>query len=534
MKTISGFRLLFSLYLGLCFYTAPLNAQSWQLQSPIIPLDSNIKAQDNFGMGVALTDSFMLIGSPNHEYDENGDNRMFAAGAAYIFQHDLTGIFAFQKLAAPDRSGAAAYGHEVAMNENWAVVSAFQSPSNSLNGVGQVYIYAQEAGGLWVLDTILAPPQAQAIMQFGISISLYQDALIIGAAREKRDANEQNDLTDAGAAYYYEYDAVQGWQFVQKLVASDRSEDARFGVGVALYDNVICVGAPDQTLDPLTFPIIKGGQVYVYEKDSTSGLFSEVQILRDQSPRSLGAFGTDLALWENELMVGETNEGEYPTGSVPQAGMVEVYQRDATGVWQYEQALVPQDLNQGGLFGRVDLQGDLAIVGAYGTDIGALPTDSIKDGGAAYVFERINDQWQQVDKFAPSDRMSFDKLGDAIAINGSQVLVGGPFSAQDAALFDAGEAWLYQRDFPLTLEPQRAKLKAWPNPVQSELRLEWPEQSIHSIQLFDLYGQSYTVELEHTGPHRLQLSLGHLSPGLYLLSLTSQGGGKAYLRLQKQ
>ncbi len=534
MKITFGFWPLLYFCWVFLFFTAALNAQSWQWQSSITPLDSNIKAQDNFGMDVALSDSFMLIGSPNHEYDENGDNRIFAAGAAYIFQHDFGGVFSFQKLAAPDRSGAAAYGHEVAMNENWAVVSAFQSPSNSLNGVGQVYIYGRDASGLWALDTILSPPQAQAIMQFGISLSLHQDALVIGAAREKRDANDQNDLTDAGAAYYYEYDATQGWTFGQKLVASDRSEDARFGVGVALFGDIICVGAPDQTLDPLTFPIIGGGQVYVFERDPLSGQFTETQILRDQTPRPLGAFGTDLALWEDELMVGETNEGEYPTGSVPLGGMVEVYQKDASGIWQYEQALIPADLNQGGFFGRVDLEGDLAIVGAYGTDIGDSPTDSVNDGGAAYVFERINGQWQQVDKFAPDDRMPFDKFGEAIAINGSQVLVGGPFSAQDSVLYDAGEAWLYQRDFPLAIEVKTNELNAWPIPAQGDLWLEWQGQSIHSIQLFDLYAKRYEVEIEQTTPQKIKLRLASLSPGLYFIVAENQAGDKAYLRIQKR
>ncbi|MEL7529769.1 MAG: T9SS type A sorting domain-containing protein [Bacteroidota bacterium] len=534
MKTTFGFGPIFYLCLSFSFFTASLNAQSWQLQTQVLPLDSNIKAQDYFGMGVALTDSFMLIGSPKHEYDENGDNRIFSAGAAYIFQHDFLGVFKAQKLAAPDRSGAAAYGQEVAMNENWAVVSAYLSPANSLNSVGQVYIYGRDASGLWVLDTILVPPQAQAIMQFGVSLSLYQDALLIGAARERRDGNDQNELTDAGAAYYYEYNAGQGWQFVQKLVASDRSEDARFGFGVALYDEVICVGAPDQTLDPLTIPIIGGGQVYVYELDPNTGLFAEVQILRDQTPRPLGAFGTDLALWEDELMVGETNEGEFPSGFVSQGGMVEVYQRDLSGIWQYTQALVPQDLSPTSFFGRVDLVGDLAIVGAYGTDIGDLPTDSVKDGGAAYVFERLNGQWQQVDKFAPSDRMPFDKFGDAIAINGSKVLVGGPFSAQDSALYDAGEAWLYQRDFPLSIAAEPNSLQAWPNPTANNLFLEWPGKTVQSVALFDVYGRRYHIPFAPPNASKNRLSLSHLSPGFYFLEVYNTAGEKVCFRLQKQ
>ncbi len=64
---------------------------------------------------------------------------------------------------------------------------------------------------------------------------------------------------------------------------------------------------------------------------------------------------------------------------------------------------------------RVSLSGNVAVVGAYRTGV---------DHGAAYVFERSHDGWNEQVKLIPGDRDAEDCFGYDVAASGSCVLVG--------------------------------------------------------------------------------------------------------------
>lgn len=85
--------------------------------------------------------------------------------------------------------------------------------------------------------------------------------------------------------------------------------------------------------------------------------------------------------------------------------------------------------------GAVD--GDLAVLGApYDSEAGS-------DAGAAYIFERTGESWQQVTKLASPDSTTGQLFGMSVAIAGDTIAVGAPAIFEDGAL---GAAYVFRQD----------------------------------------------------------------------------------------
>ena len=54
---------------------------------------------------------------------------------------------------------------------------------------------------------------------------------------------DPGNIGDAGSAYIFEIDTDGSWNQIQKIVASDKQADDRFGISVAISGNYAIVGA---------------------------------------------------------------------------------------------------------------------------------------------------------------------------------------------------------------------------------------------------------------------------------------------------
>ncbi|MCP4700902.1 MAG: hypothetical protein GY862_29215 [Gammaproteobacteria bacterium] len=89
--------------------------------------------------------------------------------------------------------------------------------------------------------------------------------------------------------------------------------------------------------------------------------------------------------------------------------------RNSSGNWIQEAKLIADDAAGGDLFGyAVAVDGDIAIIGAYGDD----------GGGSAYAFVRNNDVWTQQAKLFANDIEEGDLFGWSAAVSGDTVLIG--------------------------------------------------------------------------------------------------------------
>lgn len=258
---------------------------------------------------------------------------------------------------------------------------------------------------------------------FGRSVSVHGNVAVIGAAY-----NSQVALW-AGAAYVFRYDGVE-WLLEAKLTASDGLEYDRFGYSVAIWDDVILVGAPG---------VDEGGEdagaAYVFRY--SGGTWDEEVKLPDTGGNDRGAgarFGCSASLHEDVAVIGAYLAMEGPT----QNGAAYTYRYDGMN-WASEAILVASDGAETDAFGwSVSVFNEVAVVGAFRNDVNGV------DSGAAYVFGCDAYSWCEVAVLRASDGQADDWFGVSVAAGDGVIAVGA--SASDENGDDSGSVYIYRYD----------------------------------------------------------------------------------------
>ncbi|WP_298609480.1 FG-GAP repeat protein, partial [uncultured Spirosoma sp.] len=98
----------------------------------------------------------------------------------------------------------------------------------------------------------------------------------------------------------------------------------------------------------------------------------------------------------------------------------------------------------------VAIDGDYAVVGAYGDKEDASGGNPLQNAGSAIVFKRVNGTWTQIKKLVASDRAAGDEFGFSVAISGGLIVVGADADDQDASggntITDAGSAYVFSQN----------------------------------------------------------------------------------------
>jgi len=134
------------------------------------------------------------------------------------------------------------------------------------------------------------------------------------------------------------------------------------------------------------------------------------------------------------------------SGGVTDAGMAYVYERNVGGpnAWGEVAKLSASDKVASDGFGTsVSVDGDVALVGACLASPGGLG-----EAGAAYVYERNaggTNAWGEVAKLSASDKAASDRFGYSVSVAGDVALVGA-FEASPGGVTYAGAAYVYERN----------------------------------------------------------------------------------------
>jgi fibronectin type 3 domain-containing protein len=227
-------------------------------------------------------------------------------------------------------TGAAntAFGRSVAISGDTMVVGAIYEN----DGAGAAYVFERTNTG-WHETTKLVAIDAQAVDWFGWSVAISGDYLVVTAPREDSAGAE------AGAAYVFER-TDNGWQAVNKLVASDPHSDAWFGRSVAISGDYLVVGAraEDSGSD------IWVGAAYVFERQATG--WQHARRLAASDAQEEDWFGGSVAIDGTRLVVGAPGRG----GGSGRYGAVFVFERGVGG-WQEVQKLTKSDAQYNDWFG---------------------------------------------------------------------------------------------------------------------------------------------------------------------------------------
>jgi hypothetical protein len=383
---------------------------------------------DSFGFSVAIYEDTAIIGAPN---DEVGG--LTAQGSAYIFQRNQDGADQWgqvKKLIASDGSQVDNFGNSVSIHGDTAIVAANSDSIGSNIFQGSAYIFERNQGGPnnWGEVKKLTASDGAAIDLFGGSVAIYEDTVIVGVSGGNIGSN-----SNQGSAYVFERDqgGPNNWGQVKKLAASDGGPNENFGGSVAIYEDTIVVGAGSDRIESnfnqgsaYIFERNQGGpnnwgetrkltasdgasgdsfghaaiyedtivvtavfsdigsnlnqgSAYIFERDQGGpNNWGEVKKLTASDGAAFAAFGTGAAIYEDTVVIGAA--GDLSQGDTA-PGSAYVFKRNHGGTdnWGEVNKLTPSDSAAVDLFGSTAIYANTAIVGAFNGDGGR---------GSAYVF----------------------------------------------------------------------------------------------------------------------------------------------------
>jgi gliding motility-associated-like protein len=262
--------------------------------------------------------------------------------------------------------------------------------------------------------------------QYGHDIDVWRNYAVVGAFYDSSDANGQNGLHQAGAAYILEKKTDGNWKQVQKIVPSDRHIQQHFGWSVAIHDEYIVVGADRDTCNNQNQ---SPGAAYVFKRN-INGMWQEVQKLR-ASDRICGnsqLFGSSVSVSGNLMVIGaygnQTDENN--TNYMSSSGAAYIFKLQPNGKWEQVQKITASDRKfQAGFGHNVTLNENQELfVSALRESTDSDNQNPMQLAGAVYVFEKdINGKFYQTAKLTASDRKANARLGSIGMRANSKILV---------------------------------------------------------------------------------------------------------------
>ena len=370
---------------------------------------SDIQANDNFGYSVAISGDTAVVGA---QYEDIGGT---SAGAAYVFTRSGTTWTEQQKIQASDKQASDFFGYSVAIDGDTAVVGAWYEETGATDS-GSAYIFTR-SGTTWTQQAKIISSDLQAWDQFGASVSIDGDTVVVGATGEDTGGQQ------AGAAYVFTRSGTT-WTQQQKIQASDIGAGDGFGISVSISGDTVVVGAQLEDTGGTD-----AGAAYVFTRSGTT--WTQQAKIQSSDIEANDRFGYSVAIDGDTVVVSAYYEDTGGTN----AGAAYIFTRSGT-TWTQQQKIQASDAQAIDQFGwSVSIDGDTVVVGAFAEDTGGT------SAGAAYIFTRDGTTWTQQQKIQASDVQAGDQFGISVSIDGETVVVGAHF--EDAGGAEAGAAYIF-------------------------------------------------------------------------------------------
>lgn len=348
---------------------------------------------DWFGRRIALDGDTLVIGA--YGEDSGGtdpkDNSVPDSGAVYVFvrQGETWSQEAYLKSAVP--SPTAWFGRRVAVKDNRIAVGAYGDDRFGENA-GSAAIFERRAG-TWIQVAELISSNAGSGDQFGSSVALTTNTLIVSAFGEASGNGDPSDdsTPSAGAAYAFSLD---GAAYPETAYIKANKPNARdwFGVSLTVSDELLVVGAygddadaPDPGTSPGSFA--RGsGAVHIFERHGAT--FAPRDFLKAHNPDAGDNFGASVALKGDRLLVGAFGEDSARSSSdnfAPNSGAAYLFEQRRGQFIESRFLKHPSPDAQDRFGWAIDATDDFIAIGAFG-DEGAPRTEGRKNAGAVYVF----------------------------------------------------------------------------------------------------------------------------------------------------
>jgi hypothetical protein len=183
-------------------------------------------------------------------------------------------------------------------------------------------------GTSWTQQAYLKASNTDEGDEFGISVSISGDTIVVGAYQEDSNTTGVNGTQDndphnnfnSGAAYVFVRDGTS-WAQQAYLKASNAESGDYFGFSVSISGNTIVVGAYQEdsnatgvngTQNNDSSNSFNSGAAYVFVREGTS--WTQQAYLKASNTEAGDVFGYSVSISENTIVVGAHFEDSNATG----------------------------------------------------------------------------------------------------------------------------------------------------------------------------------------------------------------------------
>jgi hypothetical protein len=425
---------------------------------------SNTGAFDGFGLAVDVSGNTLVVGAPFESSNatgvngNQGNNSAAQAGAAYVFVRNGTNWSQQAYLKASNTEAGDNFGFSVAVSGDTIVIGApYESSSatsvngnqadNSASASGAAYVFVRN-GSNWSQQAYLKASNTDSDDEFGYSVAILGDSIVVGAPYESSNATgvngnqTDNSASASGAAYVFVRNG-SNWSQQAYLKASNTDYGDEFGGSAAISGDIILVGAKEESSSATGVngnqtdnSAFGSGAAYVFVRNGMN--WSQQAYLKASNTRYGDLFAFSVAVSGDSAVVGAREESSSATGvngnqsdhSAPGSGAAYVFVRDGT-TWTQQAYLKASNTEAEDQFGTsVAISGDTISIGAFGEDSsatgvnGAQGNNSAASSGAAYVFVRSGTNWSQQAYLKASNTDAGDYFAWSVTISGDTVVAG--------------------------------------------------------------------------------------------------------------
>jgi len=426
----------------------------------------------------------------------------------YVFQEENGSWNPMANLVATDSGSIFFWDAAISMEEGTAtIMTSHPDDDDGGNRSGAVYFFSYNlADGTWMQDAKVNGGQyTQNVSSLGTSVAVDGDWAIAGAP--KYDLTQTAANPDDGAAIMFRREAGTGsWVVDTQLIASDFRQKANFGQGVGISGDYAIVGSPFQ--DSIGTGQAAGA-AYIFERTANGWEEKQKLVPSFRSPLPIGTdnFGWAVDIQGDLAVVGAWSVVVNQTEVI---GMASVFELQA-GVWEEVAVLVPSDSVPSGAFGfdvSIDERGIAGIAGFSSTN-----------GISGYVYKQDGNAWIEQSPIINTQGAGFP----AISIDGDRMVLG---SADDQGVTVYEGICTGGVNIEATFDNQTYTL--FPNPTSNVISVKGIERSAQ-VAVYTIDGKRL-ISTELTA-FQNSLQLSGLDSGHYLLMI-EEGKKKTSYRIQ--
>jgi hypothetical protein len=408
---------------------------------------SNSEAGDSFGASVSIDADTIAVGATGEDggtiaiingMTSSADNDNSSSGAVYVYKR--YGGFWIQEayIKAANSEVNDSFGTSVSIDGDTLAVSAVGEDSgwdnitnsttatanDNTSASGAVYVY-KRTGSSWAQEAYIKAANSDNDSQFGFSVSLDGDTIVVGAPYEDSDlttitngttANDNVTSADSGAVYVYKRTG-SNWAQEAYIKASNNSAADLFGYSVSIDNDTLVVGAYLESSDQRTITngttaastdnsMAGTGAVYVYKRSGST--WTQQAYIKAVNSNVSDNFGRSVSINNDTLVVGANLEDSSQTtvtngttaasdNDKSASGAVYVFTRNGSDIWTQDAYIKASNNDVNDNFGEVvSIDGDTIALGVQLEDSSqttitngatASTNNDNSSSGAVYVYK---------------------------------------------------------------------------------------------------------------------------------------------------